>query len=92
MASGIGCKGGTSATAGKKRASYSWTYPDGSRGEYRSFKANSETAFAVCYQSPLNSGTAWYVSGVYDAVPGWAARPGHGGQPYTIIEAKREAK
>lgn len=83
----IGRKGGTSATAGKKRSAYRLTYPDGTTETVATFKATEPVAHAICYQGP---DARWYVSGVFNAVPAWAAdKTPDGAARYTVIPAER---
>lgn len=44
---GIGCKGGTSATAGKRATTYTVALPDGSTVQKRSFYVDSDSAIAT---------------------------------------------
>lgn len=58
---GIGCKGGTSATAGKKSVIYGFTYPDGRAETYRTFKLAEPVADAHCYKA---ADGVWYLAGL----------------------------
>lgn len=62
---GIGCRGGTSATAGKKSQVYAFTYPDGRTETARTFKVADAEAVAHCYRARDG---VWYLAGI--------ARPG----------------
>lgn len=66
---GVGCKGGTSATAGKKSCLYDVVFPDGTSKQVRTFKAQGQLAHAVIY---LGQDGQWYSNGVYDELPVWA--------------------
>lgn len=54
-ANGIGCKGGTSATAGMKASVYVVTLPDGTTARVRKFMGIRE-AWSACYKPP---GSHW---------------------------------
>lgn len=43
---GIGCKGGTSATAGRRRVTYTFTLPDGREQTAHTFKVTAPEAVA----------------------------------------------
>lgn len=45
-AAGVGCRGGTSATAGRRAAVYRFELPDGRLRERRSFKVSAPEAVA----------------------------------------------
>lgn len=65
---GIGCKGGTSATAGQTSAVYEIELPDGTKIRKRTFKAQGETAVA-CLSRWAGR---YYVDAVHDTRPTWA--------------------
>lgn len=57
-AAGIGCKGGTSATAGRKSVVYSVTLPDGREERARIFKVTDPEAVAHCHRGSRDG--RWY--------------------------------
>ena len=63
----MGCKGGTSANAGRKATTYSFKYPDGRSGTKRSYQVNSAEAVAMVYQHQ----GVWYVSGIRSEPQKW---------------------
>lgn len=63
---GVGCRGGTSATAGRCATLYAVTLPDGRAVERRSFKASDDRAVAHC----CRVGGVWYLTDIHPATSG----------------------
>ena len=61
----IGKKGGTSATAGKKSATYIVELPDGTERQKRTFYAKEPVATAFIYEHESN----WHIAAVRDDIP-----------------------
>ena len=90
-ANGIGVKGGTSATAGKKSSKFAFTAPDGREMTARVFKVQGDGPFvALFYQGSEGAGDAWWYNTVVaaDDPREWVARydlPRHAKVPATKV-------
>ena len=68
-ANGIGCKGGTSATAGKKSVKFSFLSPDGKAMTGRTFKiaADDEGPFIALFYASARNPSEWHFNTVVRA-------------------------
>ena len=67
---GYGCKGGTSANAGKKAVTYEATLPDGNVVRKKSFQVDAPEAVLGCYEHQ----GAWYASGIAATPQRWSGQ------------------
>ena len=75
--SGMGCRGGTSANAGRTVVSYVATLPCGRTVRKRSYRVDLPVALLGCYYHEYE----WYISGIVAERQDW---PGH-----EFVEARR---